>query len=195
MKKKDIMHQMWMADMAKAGIGGTNKDEAKVFDELSDSARKITLKINKTANQNKIRKLFAKLTCTPINETLKLFPPFYTDCGKNIHIGKKVFINACCNFQDQGGIYIGDNVLIGHAVIFATINHKLDPKKRNEMILKPIIVEDDVWIGSGAIILQGVRIGKGAIIASGSVVTKNVEPYTIVGGTPAKFINKVEEEK
>ena len=54
------------------------------------------------------------------------------------------------------------------------------------MLLKPIIIEDDVWIGSGAIITQGVRVGKGAIIAAGAIVTKDVEPFSVVGGVPAK---------
>ena len=59
------------------------------------------------------------------------------------------------------------------------------------MLLKPIIIEDDVWIGSGAIITQGVRVGKGAIIAAGAIVTKDVEPFSVVGGVPAKLIKRL----
>ncbi|MDE6723882.1 MAG: sugar O-acetyltransferase, partial [Eubacterium sp.] len=121
------------------------------------------------------------------------FPPFYTDCGKNIHLGENVFINSSCHFQDQGGIYIGNNVLIGHQVTLATLNHMQSPKDRASMIPKAIHIGNDVWIGSNATILQGVTIGDGAIIAAGAVVSKDVAPNTIVGGVPAKFIKNVEE--
>ena len=149
------------------------------------------IKINKTSSNKKLRKLFSKLTLEEIDDSFRLFPPFYTDSGKNIHLGKNVFINACCNFQDQGGIFIGNNVLIGHDVTLATINHDVNIETRGNMLLKPIIIEDDVWIGSGAIIIQGVRVGKGAIIAAGAIVTKDVEPFSVVGGVPAKLIKRL----
>lgn len=77
-----------------------------------------------------------------------MFPPFYTDCGKNITVGKNVFINAGCKFQDQGGITIGDGTLIGHNVVLATLNHNLNPNKRSNMIPAPIKIGQNVWIGS-----------------------------------------------
>ena len=169
----------------------TSKEDHLMFNELSLEARKITLKINKTSSNKKLRKLFSKLTLEEIDDSFRLFPPFYTDSGKNIHLGKNIFINACCNFQDQGGIFIGNNVLIGHNVTLATINHDVNIESRGNMLLKPIIIEDDVWIGSGAIITQGVRVGKGAIIAAGAIVIKDVEPYSVVGGVPAKLIKKL----
>ena len=79
---------------------------------------------------------------------LDLFPPFYTDCGKNITIGKHVFINMGCKFQDQGGITIGDETLIGHNVVLATLNHDFNPAKRSDIIPKPIHIGKQVWIGS-----------------------------------------------
>ena len=75
-----------------------------------------------------------------------MFPPFYTDCGQNIHMGKNVFINAGCKFQDQGGIYIEDGVLIGHNAVLATINHMEDSEKRAGMIFQPIHIEKNVWL-------------------------------------------------
>ncbi len=120
-----------------------------------------------------------------------LFPPFYTDFGRNIHIGKHVFINSCCNFQDQGGIYIGDHALIGHRVVLATIDHDLNPYDRTNHCA-PIHIGRRVWIGSGAIITKGVTIGDGAVIAAGAVVTKDVPAYTVVGGVPAKVIKEIE---
>ena len=79
-----------------------------------------------------------------------LFPPFFTDCGKNIHLGKGVFINSGCKFQDQGGINIGDGALIGHNTVLATLNHGLLPEERHDLIPKPINIGKNVWIGSNS---------------------------------------------
>lgn len=139
-----------------------------------------------------LAELFAELTGRPVPEGFSMFPPFNSDCGKNIHVGEGVFINSGCKFQDQGGIYIGDHSLIGHNVVLATLNHALDPRKRSSLEPAPIHIEEDVWIGSGAIVLPGVRIGHGAVVAAGAVVTKDVAPLTVVGGVPAKLIKKIE---
>ena len=160
--------------------------------ESMNNALKITHKINNEYHTpEEIQKLFAKLTNKPINKTLGLIPPFNTDFGKNIHIGKNVFINSGCKMQDQGGIFIGDDVLIGHNACLLTLNHGKEPENRADMYPAPIHIEDKAWLGSNVTILPGVSIGKGAIVAAGAVVTKNVEPNTIVGGVPAKFIKKV----
>ena len=123
-----------------------------------------------------------------------MFPPFYTDFGKNISIGENVFNNASCHFQDHGGITIGDRCQIGHNVLFATLNHGLAPEDRKTTYPAPIILGKNVWIGSNATILQDVSIGDNAIIGAGAVVTKNVEANTIVGGSPARFIKLIENK-
>jgi acetyltransferase-like isoleucine patch superfamily enzyme len=122
-----------------------------------------------------------------------VIPPFNTDCGKNIHIGENVFINSGCKMQDQGGIYIGDDVLIGHNACLLTINHDFDPDSRADMHPAPIHIENKAWLGSNVTVLPGVTIGEGAIVAAGAVVTKDVEAGTIVGGVPAKFIKNVDD--
>ncbi len=124
-------------------------------------------------------------------DDFRVFPPFTTDFGKNIHIGKNVFINSGCRFQDEGGIYIGDNVLIGHNVVLATLNHNENPQKRGNIIPSPIVIGNDVWVGSSVTIVPGVTIGDGAIIAAGAVVTKDVTKNTVVGGVPARYIRDV----
>ena len=165
----------------------------KVFNILSQEAIKITMEINnKYHTPEEIVDLFSVLTGRKVDKTFRLFPPFYTDCGKNIIVGKNVFINACCKFQDQGGIVIGNGVLIGHNVTLATLNHDEIPKYRQNIYPKPIKIGDNVWIGSNATILQGVTIGDGAIIGANAVVTKDVPENTIVAGVPAKVIRKVE---
>ena len=160
---------------------------------LSDEARKITAEINSGYHSDsEIRKLFEELIGAGVDEGFHLFPPFYTDCGKNIHLGKRVFINAGCCFQDQGGIEIGDDSLIGHQVVIATLNHDLHPLRRGNMSPKPVKIGKKVWIGAHATILPGVTIGNGAVIAAGAVVTKDVPPNTVVGGVPAKKIKDID---
>ena len=160
---------------------------------MAQEAMKILYFINNKYNTpSELRRWMSLLIHQELDEGFGLFPPFFTDCGKNIHLGKNVFINAGCRFQDQGGIYIGDGTFIGHNVILATLNHDLNPNTRADMYPKPIHIGKKVWIGSGAIVLPGVSIGDNSVIAAGSVVTKNVPENVVYGGNPAKFIKKIE---
>lgn len=159
---------------------------------LTDEAYKVTAVLNSGYHDSKeIRKLFGQLTGTLPDKNFKLQPPFYTDCGKNIHIGKRVFINACCCFQDQGGIYIGDDVQIGHGVKIVTLNHGQKAEDRRTVYPEPVKIGNNVWIGSGAVILPGVEIGDNAIIGAGSVVTKKVPENAVFAGNPAKKIEEI----
>lgn len=171
-------------------------EEDEMYDlmmNINDESRQIMAELNgKYHNSDEIRKLFFQLIGQPVDDTFTMFPPFYTDFGKNINVGKNVFINSCCCFQDQGGITIGDNTLIGHNVILATLNHDFSPNKRSILHPSPIVIGKNVWIGSRATILSGVTIGDGAIVAAGSVVTKNVPSNKVVAGVPAKVIKDVE---
>ena len=141
-------------------------------------------------NEEEITELFSKIIGRPVDASVRICTPFFTDFGKNIRVGKNVFINADCKFQDQGGIYIGDNVFIGHNVVLATLDHEIDPDKRR-LIPAPIHIGNKVWIGAGAIITKGVSIGKGSIVAAGAVVNKDVPEMVIVGGVPAKIIKSI----
>ena len=163
----------------------------KTFHAFSQNALKITAELNGAYHApEEVRQLMAELTASEIDETFGLFPPFHTDCGKNIKIGKRVFINAGCQFQDQGGITIGDDVLVGPQTIIATLNHDPDPDKRGGMFAKPVVIGDKVWLGARVTICPGVTIGAGAIVGAGAVVTKDVPPRTVVAGVPAKVIRK-----
>lgn len=163
------------------------------LNEMNDEARRITAELNNAYhNMDEIQELFSRLSGKPVDPSFRIFPPFYTDFGKNIHVGKNVFINACCHFQDQGGITLGDDCLIGHNVVFATLNHFIEPAKRASMHPAPIVLGKKVWVGSNSTILQGVTIGDNSIIAAGSVVTKDVPANTIVGGVPARILRNLD---
>ena len=159
----------------------------------SREAQKITMEINSVYHEpGELRSLFSKLIGKPVDEQFGLFPPFYTDFGKNITLGKNVFINAGCKFQDQGGIFIDDGALIGHGVVIATLNHDMDPEKRQALHPSPVHIGKKVWIGANATITPGVSIGDNAVVAAGAVVTKDVDADTIVGGVPAKQIKRID---
>ncbi len=188
MTTKDFIALMESGEVITAGSSAHKK-----MHELSQEAIRITMQINNAYHtHDEIVALMSELTGTEIHGSFGLFPPFYTDCGKNIRIGKRVFINAGCKFQDQGGITIGDDVLVGHNCVIATLNHVMDPDRRADMTAAPVKIGDKVWIGANVTILQGVTIGEGAIIAAGAVVNKDVPPRTVVGGIPAKVIKAIE---
>lgn len=158
----------------------------------SDMSRRLQFELNSQYHTpEEIRDLFGKIIDQKMDNEFGLFPPFYTDFGRNTHIGKNVFINSCCHFQDQGGIYIGDNCLIGHCVVLATLNHDHDPAKRQNLRHAPIRIGRGVWIGANVVVTAGVTIGDNAIIAAGAVVTKDVPANMIAGGVPAKIIKHI----
>lgn len=111
--------------------------------------------------------------------------------GKGIKIGDRSGIGLGARIQ--GPLTIGANVMMGPECIIYTKNHetsRTDIPMIDQGVTAPreVIIEEDVWIGARVIILPGVRIGKGSILAAGSVITKDVEPYSIVGGVPGKVI-------
>lgn len=135
----------------------------------------------------------------------------FRKCGKNINVERLAFfalgnnidigsntgigINARIGGVSSGGeLSIGDNVMMAPDVVILTLKHRHEnteiPICSQGRYATKVIIEDDVWIGIRAIILPGVKIGRGAIIGAGAVVTKNVPPFTIVGGVPAKIIKK-----
>ena len=162
---------------------------------MTDAAReaqRITAEMNSGyRSAEDLRALFSRLTGQPTDESFGLFPPFYTDFGKNIHVGKGVFINSGCCFQDQGGITLGDGCLIGHQVVIATLNHDLDPARRGGMYPAPVRLGKNVWVGAHATILPGVTVGDGAVIAAGAVVTKDVPAGVVAGGVPARVLKTI----
>jgi len=155
-----------------------SQDALRIMAELNGAYR----------TPDEVRLLLAELTGKPVDESVTVFPPFYSEFGKNLTLGKDVFINVGCRFQDTGGITIGDGSLIGHGSTLTTLNHSVDPGRRADMTPAPIVIGRQVWLGAAVTVVPGVTIGDGAIVGAGAVVTKNVAAGAIVGGVPAKLI-------
>lgn len=127
----------------------------------------------------------------------RIHPTALLRCGDNIYLGKNSHINQyCCIWASKNSkIVLGDNLLMGPGVKIFSSNHSSKigiPMNIQPYREKDIIIGNDVWLGANSVIVAGVKIGDGAIIAAGSVVTKNVDKYTIVGGVPAKILKKRE---
>src|SRR5690606_2678022 len=124
-------------------------------------------------------------------------PPFQCDYGSNIHLGQSVFFNFNCVILDCAQVEIGDNVLIGPAVQIYTATHPLDATVRRTWLesARPVRIEDDVWIGGGAIINPGVTIGARSVIGAGSVVTRDIPPDVFAAGNPCRVIRQLTDEQ
>ncbi|MGW5455247.1 sugar O-acetyltransferase [Nocardia sp. NPDC003979] len=137
--------------------------------------------------------LLAVVFGRPLPESVTIYPPFCTEYGLGTRFGTNVFVNQGCTFMDNGGISIGDNVMIAPKVSLVTGGHPLPPAERREYVTSaPIVIEDDVWIGAAAVITQGVTIGAGSVVAAGAVVTRDVPARTLVAGVPARVIKSIE---
>ncbi|OZG63343.1 bacterial transferase hexapeptide repeat protein [Bifidobacterium lemurum] len=170
----------------------TPQREAVIMEVCQESMR-LSAQLNMAYHSpDEIRDIMQRIIGKPIDPSFRMFPPFQADFGKNITIGKDVFINSGCRFQDQGGITIGDGALIGHNVVLATINHDLCPANDRCNHYAPITIGDHAWIGSNSTVLPGVTIGAWSVVAAGAVVTHDVPPYTIVGGVPAKTLRVID---
>lgn len=116
-----------------------------------------------------------------------------------IRIGRDSLIGEFNVIRGQGGVTIGDRVYTSPLVQIAAVNHVFDDPERpfveQGITAQGIVIENDVWIGAGAVITDGVRVGRGAVVAAGAVVTSDVPPHTVVAGTPARVIRRIGEER
>ncbi|MBG9446135.1 MULTISPECIES: sugar O-acetyltransferase [Bacillaceae] len=175
-------------------ISGEDKELHGLLTQCSYEAQRITMELNNSYHsKEEIAEIFRELTGSKVDSSFMCFPPFYTDFGKNISIGKNVFLNTGCSFQDRGGIRIGDGTMIGMNVTIATLNHGLSLETRNTTYPSPVIIGKNVWIGSNATLLPGVTIGENSVVAAGAVVTKDVPENTVAAGVPAKIVKRIND--
>ena len=139
---------------------------ARVHAPAAQQALRIVAELNAGyRTPDEVRALLSQLTGKAVEESVTVFPPFYCEFGKNLSLGKDVFINMGCRFQDAGGITIGDGTLIGHGSTLTTLNHEVDPDRRADMIPAPVVLGRKVWLGAAVTVVPGVTIGDGAMSA------------------------------
>lgn len=188
-----MMHSKDILERLKSGeaIRPTDPQYFKI-NEIVNRTIRLSQSLNNATDTKQIRDYLEEIIGMSIDESTTIFPPFYTNFGKFISIGRNVFINHACSFLDMGGITIEDEVLIGPKVNLITENHPLDPNDRKALLAKPITIKRRAWIGANATILPGVTIGENSVVAAGAVVSKDVPDNTVVGGVPAKFIKSIQ---
>ena len=174
------------------GLG--NKKDPRMRDVEAEMIRshELCLKISsKKPTDPDYKALLEELFQCEIDDSVAIVSPFYCDCGCRMTIGKNVTINKGATILSPGQVVIEDNVLIGPEVKITTVDHDL-LDRHNLFHFGKVTIKENAWICIGAIICPGVTIGKNAVVAAGAVVTKDVEPNTIVGGVPAKVIKKID---
>lgn len=188
MSEKPLHKDIFERDRSGEPVSVDDPEYPKLRDVMVRTAE-LTTRLNTSFHdEDEIRSLFSELTGSEVDESSRITPPFYTDFGRNIRLGKNVFINHACTFMDRGGITIEDDTKIGPKVNLITSNHSLDPARRTELISTPIWIKKNVWVGAAATILPGVTVGENSVVAAAAVVTQDVFPNTVVAGVPAKVI-------
>lgn len=165
-------------------------DYSQIREEVNETMPAVA-RLNQSISVDDVRANLSKIVGYSIDKSTTVFPPFYTNVGKNIQLGKHVFINHACSFLDLGGIVIEDEVMIAPRVNISSEGHPVEVDKRKTMIPSKVHIKRNAWIGAGATILPGVTIGENSVVAAGAVVARNVPDNTLVGGIPAKKIKSL----
>jgi acetyltransferase-like isoleucine patch superfamily enzyme len=178
---------------AEVSIHGGTPESRDLYGRIQ-RAIGLTERLNRIpfAERDAIRQAWSELTGTAVDATFSLMPPVYSEHGLSIRVGRNVFINQGCTLNDIGGIEIGDDVMIGPRVSLITSGHPLDPnQRRKQIVAAPIVIQRNVWLGAGAMVLQGVTVGEDSVVAAGAVVTRDVPPGTLVAGVPAQVLRPI----
>ena len=167
-----------------------SEEYGEAIKELNRS-NELSFRLNQLSPLDRDRRkaLLEELLTEPLHEHTDIFTPVQIDFGRNLKIGKNVFINHSLTVMAIGGIDIGDNVQIGPQVTIVTDNHDTD--NRYVLHCKKVTIKNNAWIGARAVIMPGVTVGENAIIAGGAVVTKDVPDNTVAGGCPAKVLKQL----
>jgi acetyltransferase-like isoleucine patch superfamily enzyme len=179
----------FLAHVNRRALIEAGSPQYRFMHEASQDALRVTAELNTGyRTPDEVRALLGELTGREVDESVVVFPPFFSEFGKNLTLGRNVFINLGCRFQDTGGITIGDDTLIGHGSTLTTLNHSVDPDRRADMTPAPIVIGRKVWLGASVTVVPGVTIGDGAIAGAGAVITRDVPANAIVAGVPARIL-------
>lgn len=183
---KDILQRLRSGEV----IPMDDPDYSGIREEVNRTMS-LSQKLNASSNTKEARKWLGEIIGEEVDESTTLFPPFYTNVGKNFRLGKNVFINHACSFLDLGGITIEDDVMIGPRVNITSENHPVEVADRKKMIPGEVFIKKNAWIGAAATILPGVVIGENSVVGAGAIVTKDVPANSVVMGNPAKVVKKL----
>ncbi len=184
--KKDIFERLRSGE-----IIPMNDPDYKHIREAVNQTLELVNKLNNSTHVDQVRKYLGEIIGKPVSETTTIFPPFYTNIGRNISLGKNVFINHACSFLDLGGITIQDDVMIGPRVNISSENHPVETASRKTMLPASVTIGRNAWLEAGASILPGVTVGENSVVAAGAVVNKDVPPNVVVAGVPARIIKEM----
>jgi maltose O-acetyltransferase len=168
------------------------------FDPELDAEREKTKELLRRYNQTEAgpeRQAILRQLLGYVGQNSIIEPPFYCSYGQNTHIGDRVFLNNLCYIIDNNEVCIGSHVMVGPCVQIYTAAHLLqaEPRSQGLEVARPIVIEDNVWIGGGAILLPGVTVGRNAVVGAGAVVSRDVPANTVVAGNPARVIREIEQ--
>ncbi len=181
--KKDIFERFRSGEsvpMDDPGYSDIRKRTKRTF--------RLSSQMNASGDINKVRNLLSEIIGQPIDTSTVIFPPFYTNYGGGISLGRNVFINHGCSFLDLGGITIEDDVMIGPRVNITSEDHPVEVDTRKTLVPSKVVIKKNAWIGAGVTILPGVTVGENSVVGAGAVVTKDVPDNCVVAGIPAKVI-------
>ena len=169
-----------------------NVEFSRIFEEVNRTIG-LSKKLNAAINVNQVRTYLGEIIGEEIDKSTTVFPPFHTNVGRFIRLGRNVFINHACSFLDLGGITIEDDVMVGPRVNITSENHPVEVSERKTLVPDAVVIKRNAWIGAGATILPEVTVGENSVVAAGAIVTKDVPANTVVAGVPAKTIKQIEE--
>lgn len=203
MELRDLLKREDLTDSLREWLESNHLDKMKKGEWFSPGFEEVCeARINKVVHRfNKALPETAEYDFLA-NEIVKndggliLIQPFYAEFGF-VKAGKNVFIGNNCSFIDGGSITLGDDVMIAPRVVIATATHPLDPKLRKTKIVKcsPVVIEDNVWIGSNVTIFGGVTIGENSVVGAGSVVTRDIPKNCIAMGSPCRVVKERNQDK
>lgn len=187
MDMNDIIERMRRGER----VAENDPDFPRLCREVENTRRLVGQLNTGYHSPDEVRALLERIWGQPLDASVRMFPPFYTAFGKTTRVGKEVFVNFGCTFLDQGGITIEDGVFIGPGAKILTEHHPEEPASRHRLLVKPVVIRRNAWIGAGAVILPGVTVGQNAIVGAGAVVTKDVPDNAVAAGVPAKVSRSI----
>lgn len=169
-----------------------------LFDPDLAAEREETLELLRLLNRTEAlpeRQRILQQLLGSIGQDSTIQPPFFCSYGRNTYIGDHVYLNFSCIILDNNEVRIGNHVMVGPFVQIYTAAHPLQAESRVQgwEVARSIVIEDNVWLGGGAILLPGVRIGRNAVVGAGAVVSHSVPPDTVVAGSPARVIREIQQ--